>query len=166
MVVVSALVNSSSRPNSASPSRGQRSSCLSGGSATSKRPPTRRRGAAHSAVAAGSPKPLAVTNAAVSRHSLRPVSSARSQRTPVLDEMPSSLAASRSQAARRVLLSTRSHLVSGHCRASTSPGSPPPLPRSTANPSGGSPTASANARLRAIWSVTGPGPGTRAGGRR
>lgn len=150
--------DSSCKPSCASPSLGQRAPCPSGGSLTNKWPPTRRSGAAHSAVGAGGPNPLAVTSSADCRHRPRPVSSARSHRTSTRDEMPSSSTASRSQLARLALLSIRSQLLSGQSSDKTSPGSPPPVPRSAARPVGGRPATEAKARLRAIWSTTGPGP--------
>jgi hypothetical protein len=148
------------RPSTARPSGAHRSSgsLTSGGSVTMTVAPSRRRGAAHSAVTAGRPKLRAVTNQARWRHGPRPTSSARWARTVTRAANPSRGETEPSQLDRRRLASTNSHRDSGQAVANTSPGIPPPVPKSTHSRSPGASMAEVIARARANWSSTGPGP--------
>ncbi len=147
------------RPNRARPSAGHRDPPSSGGSDTINRPPVARSGAAHSAVTAGGPKLRATTRLALPRHSgFRPASSARVRATTTWEEMPSSLMARARNDVRRSLLSRRAMAASGHASASTNPGSPAPLPRSTTRAGSCVPTASRNPSACSRCPSTGPGP--------
>ncbi len=125
------------RPNGTNPSAaklssGQRSMVTSGGSDTMRCPPTRSSGPAHSAVTPGGPKLRATTASASARNAgSRPTSSAREAMTRTRDLSPSRATASSRNEARRSPASTRHSSASVHMCARTSPGTPPPLPRST-----------------------------------
>lgn len=144
-------------PSSARPATDHRDGKEPGGSATSRRAPSFSSGAAHSAVGAGGAKLRAVTRSDAPRRAVRATFSARSHKTSTRLAEPSVSRALFSQAALLWLLSTKTHRLLGHVKARTSPGSPPPLPRSTAI-CGTAVTILAKARLRSIWAVTGPGP--------
>lgn len=103
-----------------------------GGSLTTRMPPGRRNGAAHSAVIAGLPKERATTASNCPRHVGRwPRSSARPSSIARRVDTPSRAAASVRKAIRRCWASRSVSLVWGHDTARTRPGSPPPEPRSS-----------------------------------
>ena len=116
-------------PNWSSPVSLHRSSPF-GGSETMSKPPTSRNRTAHSAVTAGGPNERAVTR--LNRESPR-VSRASSSARP-LHTLPPSGTSSHSSTSRRkfVRFSIESRNVVGRAQVSrsTSPGRPPPLPRS------------------------------------
>ncbi len=146
---------SRTRPSVASPSAGQRSGDGSGGSATHSCPPTRRRGAAHSAVTAGAAKLRATTTAAVRlRGTLSPTSSARWPNTSTSKSRAS--ATWPSHCARRCWASTSTQCRPGWPRARMRPGTPAPEPRSTPTPDEGSAPTSGQAWR--MWASTGPVP--------
>jgi hypothetical protein len=118
-------------PSSASAADGQRSPCTRGGSLTTRRPPIRKNGAAHSAVTAGRPKPRATTASWLDRQDAsRPSTSARAVTTRTRSVQPSRDTARRSQSVRLSLASNSTTAASGRAAAMTKPGTPPPLPRS------------------------------------
>jgi hypothetical protein len=145
------------RPSRANPVWLHRLGWPPGGSATSNRPPWRRKGAAHSAVTAGGPKLRDTTTSRADRSSPRPASSARLATTRTRSPRPSCSTASCRKAARDVPPSSSIQLVSGRARARGSPGSPPPLPRSRPCADGSSRSA-AKCRARWMWGSIGPGP--------
>jgi len=156
-----------SSPRSPSPagSHRERSSprSSSGGSLTTSRPPTTRNPAAHSAVTAGLPKLRAVTRSKRPRRSVPCAnSSARPRSTVTRSPTPSVSTASTRKSVRRSLASRSHHSVAGQAATSTSPGSPPPLPRSRArrgsSPAASSVAASAKRRACSMWGSIGPGP--------
>jgi hypothetical protein len=144
-------------PSTANPSRSHLVGSPPGGSATTSVPPTRKKGAAHSAVTAGGPKLRATTQSALPRRLPRPASSARWATTSTRLPKPISRTASRRKAARLVPPSSKIHVVCGQTKASGRPGSPPPLPRSTAI-AGGVETAPLRCRALSTCGSTGPGP--------
>ncbi len=129
----------------------------SGGSLTTRRPPTRSRGAAHSAVAGGAPNPRAITASAVPRSSPRPTTSARPTTTRTRSSMASAATADSRNSHRRALESTSTSSRSGRATAIGRPGTPPPLPRSTTRPVT-SAKASTKPAAWTRWSSAGPGP--------
>ena len=144
-------------PSSASGAAGQGRS--SGGSLTRSLAPTARNGAAHSAVTAGGPKPRATAAWWRPRSpGSRPSTSARPPPIRTRSSIFSLEAAWARNRARRPLASTRSHSVSTQASASGRPGTPPPLPRSTADAGGRPSQAVRNPSAWARWSSTGPGP--------
>ncbi len=151
-------------PSSANRSSGQRPMAreLDGGSETARNPPTARSGAAHSATTAGLPNPLAVTTSkAPRRFGVRPTTSARSASTATRPCNPSAPTAWRRNAARRPCASTRRTDGASQRTASTSPGTPPPVPRSTREEGEvvhALSTASAKASACSNCASTGPGP--------
>jgi hypothetical protein len=112
------------------PSAGHRSRS-SGGSLTTRTPPTRSSGAAHSATTAGGPKLRATTASTPARSGPRPASSARWCRTSTRSPSPSSATASSRTAQRRAAASSSTSCHIGRATARTRPGTPPPAPRST-----------------------------------
>jgi hypothetical protein len=119
------------KPSSPSPVGLQRSNVRSlGGSETMSTPPTFRNLTAHSAVVAGGPKDRAVTRSKVSSNSgQRAASSARA----TLTWPPLGAPGHVNTSARKLLrFAMESRNVACVCQRSrrTSPGSPPPLPRS------------------------------------
>lgn len=106
-----------------------------GGSETTSRPPERRKGAPHSVVTAGGPKDLATTASKRPRRPpSRPAVSARRVRTRTRSSRPSWHRASIRKEDRRPLTSKRVPSELPQRVASTSPGSPPPEPRSKKAP--------------------------------
>jgi hypothetical protein len=144
-------------PSWARPSESQRSGRPPGGSATIRRPPVRRNGAPHSAVAAGEPKLRATTRSNPPRSGPRPAVSARSPTTSTRPASPSWTTASLRNSIRVRLPSRRTQVVSGSASASGSPGRPPPLPRSRARQGAGA-RAGERSRARSMCAVAGPGP--------
>ncbi len=102
-----------------------------GGSLTTRTPSKARRGAAHSAVGPGAAKDRAVTRPALPRRSPRATETASMAWTSTRSAMPSSRTAHRRNVHRRSPRSTRTHRFDVRV-ARTSPGTPPPVPRSTA----------------------------------
>ena len=135
-----------------------------GGSETRSQPPTLRRGAAHSATTAGRPKERARTPSKAPRKpSWRPQTSARSWMTVTRPESSRRSTDRCRKAARRRLASRSTMATSCHAAATTSPGSPPPEPRSTtrgvSGPSAASPrAAAANSSACRICGSKAPGP--------
>ena len=121
----------SRRPSEHRPASGQRAVDLVGGSLTTRTPCSASSGAAHSAVDPGGAKPLAVTNEAIPREPPRPTSAASDKTTCTRSSIPNWRTAHRRKTTRPSLRST-SNQRQGVVTASTSPGSPPPVPRSTA----------------------------------
>ena len=145
------------KPSSASGPAGHGRS--SGGSLVSRRPPMRRKGAPHSAVTAGGPNPRATTAAWWARSpGSRPSTSARPGATRTRSLTPRLWAASARNRARRPFASTSSHRVSGQASVRGSAGTPPPLPRSTAEAGAGPSQASWKPSACRRCGSTGPGP--------
>ena len=90
-----------------------------------------RNGAAHSAVGPGGANARAVTSAAFPRRPPRAACTASTARTSTRSPRPNSRTAHRRNVHRRSPRSTRTHLFDVRA-ASTNPGTPPPVPRSTA----------------------------------
>jgi hypothetical protein len=144
-------------PRRARPACSHRFGSPPGGSDTMRYPPTRRKAAAHSAVTAGAPKLLATTQSTEPLRPPCPASSARWDTTITRSPKSSVSVASRRKSARRLPPSIRTHLVSGQANARGRPGSPPPLPRSSAR-SGTHPSAPQRSRARSTCGSMGPGP--------
>ncbi len=138
-------------------SAGHRRASGSGGSLTTSRPPSRRKGAPHSATTAGVPNDRATTrsNSARCRGS-RAASSAVERTTATRSPKPSSSTASVRNTARRSPASSSTHRDCGHHAARANPGTPPPEPRSSARSGAG--TASRNPRACCACRSTSPGP--------
>ena len=101
-------------PTSASPSAGHRSGLPPGGSLTTVAPPTATKGAAHSAVTAGGPNPLATTRSTPPRSlGSWPSSSARPVTTSTASANRRRATASSRNAVRREPASTRTHVAAG-----------------------------------------------------
>ena len=117
------------RPNWSRPLSLHRSS-PSGGSETMSRPPISRNRTAHSAVTAGGPNDRAVTR--LNRES--PLVSRASSSARPLQTLPPLGTSSHASASRRKFdrfsIESRNVVGCAHVSRSTSPGSPPPLPRS------------------------------------
>ncbi len=117
---------SSARFNSSRSSRGHLDSSP-GGSLTTSLPPSDRRGAPHSRVAAGDPKPRAVTRVATPRKGPLATSTTSPHTTSTRSERPSSPTAQRRKVQRLAARSTSAQLPLV-APASTRPGRPPPDP--------------------------------------
>jgi hypothetical protein len=129
-----------------------------GGSETTSRPPTLKKGAPHSAVTAGRPKPRATTTSMVPLSCDRPASSALTGTICTLARSGRCRArAWPSHRLRVTLPSSRYQLVCGHMAASTRPGRPAPVPRSRAR-AGGRPIWEQKPPACANCCSTGPGP--------
>ncbi len=111
---------------------GQRSAAVAGGSDTMIVPPGRTNRRAHSRVHIGSPKARAVTtsNRSANRGS-RPSRVTSAVSTDTRSLTPSCAHANRSRSIRRSRRSVNTIVTSGRRTAITSPGNPPPEPRST-----------------------------------
>ena len=138
------------RPSFARPEESQRLLCSSsGGSETINRPSRRKRRAAHSAVTAGGPNDRAVTN---SKPSSSSGNRARTSTRPLMTFADDGEPSQRRTSSRKfVRLTMESTNVALHPQVSsrTSPGSPPPLPRSR-NSEGGAGNTSAQTRLNPV----------------
>ncbi len=123
-----------SSPTKARPSVGHRSpDGRSGGSDTTIHPPTSRKADPHSAVRAGVPNDRDVTASNCSRIPLtRPSSSARPRTTSAFRPPSQPSSVSERNPVRRSLASMRTIRVWGQHETRTSPGTPPPVPRSMA----------------------------------
>ena len=120
------------RPSSVSAAAGQRVGSCVGGSLTTSRPPTRRRALATSAVTSGGAKLRATTASWLPRQSSSWAStSARPVTTWTRSPHPNRPTTRRSQSVRLTLASSRVTIASGRSAAITSPGTPPPEPRSS-----------------------------------
>ncbi len=151
-----------SRPRLRRPSGSQReASCSPGGSDTIRTPPTTRKRVAHSAVTAGLPNDRETTSSKdESSRESRDASSLRSHMTSAKWGASGHPSTSRRNA---VLFSIASRRVTcvRHCCRSTSPGTPPPLPRSSHVPGmavENSSHARTNPSAWSMWEEIGPGP--------
>lgn len=142
---------STSRPSSVNGSGGQRAEAGSGGSLTTRWPPSPRRGAAHSAVTAGDAKLRATTTSKWPRSSSwRPRSSARACRGSMRAAHPKWSTAQARKSTRRRCASTSTTCAVGQASTPrTRPGRPPPLPRSATR----SGTASSAPAKASAWSI-------------
>ncbi len=150
-----------SAPSTAKLSAGQRLRSGTGGSATIRRPHGSRNGSPHSAVTGGGAKERAVTTSNSSRKpACLAATSARPLTTSIRPDQPSRATASASSEARRLLDSRSTPVLSGQNAASTSPGTPPPLPRSKKRGGELAPMTSAKPSEWRTCSSTSPGPKT------
>lgn len=145
--------------SSARPLSGHLESPPSGGSLTNNLPPALRNPVAHSATTAGGPNDLETTKSNPCLISTsRAHSSARPRTTRTRSAIPRRLTA---RSKKSVLLSAASssvHRLRGSSIATTSPGSPAPLPRSRQRTAASSPMRSVNLDACAMWLSTGPDP--------
>jgi len=128
-----------------------------GGSLTTRTPSGARRGAAHSAVGPGAAKDRAVTRPALPRSSPRATETASMAWTSTRSAMPNSRTAHRRNVHRRSPRSTRIHRFDVRV-ARTRPGTPPPVPRSTAIVSESRSTGSPAVRAGPEATLGSPGP--------
>ena len=122
-----------------------------------RRPPGARNGEAHSAVTAGAPKPRDVTVSKVPLSAVRAASSARSAVTFTRWDSSRCSTACRRNLDLVTLPSRRVHRIPGRAIARTSPGTPPPLPRSSASRESSESNVSIG-NACSMWAPTGPGP--------
>jgi hypothetical protein len=128
------------------------SSC--GGSDTTRKPPISSMGAAHSAVTAGGPKDRAVTTSTrTSELRDRAISSALPRTTSICSCRPQRVTSSRRKFVLLSLASKSTTAVPSHTPASTRPGTPPPLPKSTSEVGGRPKTDSIAARNPSACSI-------------
>jgi hypothetical protein len=153
-------------PNSRSPSATHRlPRPSSGGSETTRTPPTTSSGAPHSAVVAGDPNDRATTTECRPlKASFLPTTSARSAITWTRPSKPQRSTAPLRNLARRVEPSISENLAPGATLAITRLGSPPPAPRSATRSEVESSASRARARVSmnpsalATWGAREPGP--------
>ncbi len=145
------------RPSCSISRAGHLDGAPSGGSATIRRPPRARNGDPHSAVTAGAPNPRDVTASNVPLSAPRAACSARSAVTRTRWDRSRTSTACRRNVDRVTLPSSSVQWISGRASARTSPGTPPPLPRSSASRQPSDSKVSIG-NACSMWVPTGPGP--------